>query len=74
MLKSTSLGSENPESKAIYDFVNKMIEKWSPRVDFVTIKMTPGTLVLPNLITVLVARFTQDTIESNIYRMAFPFW
>lgn len=69
-----NIGLDNPESLAIYTNANELVEKWVPIAAVTISKITPGALLLPNLVTVFLAYTRHGYVDAEIYRMAFPTW
>lgn len=64
----------SPRLKAFYENSNQTIEKRTWRVNFAMGELIPIGFTLPFAITVFIAYFTQEQIDDDTYRMAFPAW
>lgn len=66
-------GLQDPKSKAMFLDVDENIEKWSKIVYFVSVILSPISLILPNIILSFYTYFTTD-LRENAFVLLIPMW
>lgn len=66
-------GSENAKSKAMYDEVNRQVEKWCEIGYFVTVILSPLSFILPKFTVSVFAYFTTD-LGNEALVLPLPTW
>lgn len=66
-------GSEHPESKVLYDEVNRLVEKCSEIAYFVMVKLTAVCIVLPKFGISMFVYLTTD-LGYDAFELPFPAW
>lgn len=73
LLSTKKKGFQYPESKTIYMKTIHHVEKWSEFIYFVTVKVTPVFLVLPNTIVCYCRYFATD-LGNDAFDLLNPMW
>lgn len=62
-----------PVSKTKYDKINQKIEKWCKIIDFVTVKVSPPTVILPKL-TISFFNYLTTDAGNDAFELPNPMW
>ena len=66
-------GLRDPKSKKMYEEAHEAIEEWSKIVYFVTLVLSPISLVSPNAILSFYTYFTTD-LGNDAFGLIVPMW